>query len=200
MECDVDIEALISNGLPWIISAGRPYYYWLCGGKAAAERAVAMWVRRADSEASIRRMQFFTLDSKIVAGSIELNGADLKQARTADVDSLWQTLDIPARRVLIEKLTQGTDLFAPVAEDEYYGSKMGISRSFRGKNIAGEMMQQYLDRGNALGYSKFRLDVHVGNKHALRWYLAFGFEIFHTGQSSDGALQYYGMRLERKGK
>jgi ribosomal protein S18 acetylase RimI-like enzyme len=197
---NIDAESLISHALPWVIAAGRDYYYWLCGGKEAAERAVAMWMRREDSEASIRRVQFFLCDSKIAAGSIELTGADLKLARAADIDSLWQTLDIPGRGTLIERLTESAKLFAPVAEDEYYGSKMAVDHSFRGQNIPAEMMQQYLGRGTALGFTKFRLDVHVANQHAIRWYQAFGFEIFYTGQSTDRALRYHGMRLERKGK
>jgi ribosomal protein S18 acetylase RimI-like enzyme len=200
MGSNVDPETLISHGLPWVVSAGRAYYNWLCGGKNAAERAVALWMRRSDSEVSLRRMQFFLCDSKIAAGIINMGGADLKKARTADVDSLWETLDVRSREAFIEKLSQSADLFAPVAEDEYYGSKMGITPSFRGQSLAPEIMRQSLDRGNALGYSKFRLDVQAGNKHAIRLYLAFGFEIFYTGQSTDGALKYYGMRFERKGK
>ena len=193
-----DIENLISHGLPWILAAGRAYYYWLCGGKEGAERAVGNWIRRPDSESSIHRMLFAEYDSKIAGGSIELNGAELKEARTADVDSLWEILDMTGRQALLEKLTQSADLFAPVAEDEYYGSKMTVSRAFRGQGLAGFMMQRWLDRGNELGYSKFRLDVQAENAVALKWYLEFGFTIFHTGQSADGALRYYGMRLERK--
>lgn len=193
-------DALISHALPWILAAGRPYYDWFCGGRDAAERAVAMWIKQPSSEVSIQRVQFLQFGSEIVGGFIALSGTELKKARTADVESFWATLQGQSRGALIERLSQSLQVFAPVAEDEYYASKMGLARPFLGKGLVQPMAEHYLNQGNALGYSKFRLDVQAENKHALRHYLAIGFEIFYTGESADGALRYHAMRYQRTNK
>ena len=191
-------DALIPQAVPWILAAGCPYYDWLCGGRGPAQRTVVMWMRQLSSEVSIRRVQFLELGSKIAGGVIGLSGAEVKSARTADINSYWATLDVGTRGSLIEKLSQGLRVFAPVSEDEYYISKIGLTRAFQGKGLARVLLKRCLDQGNALGYSTFRADVEVKNQPSLRIFLSMGFEIFYTGQSDDGALRYHGMRFERK--
>ncbi len=193
-----DPEALFAPAFQWILAAGRPYYYWLCGDQEAAHRAITMWMRQPSSETFIERVRFLQYGSEIAAGYIGMCGAEVKKARSADMESLWAFLDMPSRSALIEKISQCLQLFAPVEEDEYYGSKMGVTRSFRGKGLTQPMFDHFFDEGNALGYSKFRLDVQAENKHALNWYFANGFEIVYTGQTTDGALRYHAMRYERK--
>lgn len=193
-----DADALIPHAIPWILVAGCPYYDWLCGGRDLAQRTVAMWISEVSSEVSIRRVQFLKLGSKIAGGVIGLSGAELKNARTSDINSYWATLDVQTRGALIERLSQGLQVFAPVSEDEYYVSKIGLARAFQGKGLAKVLIERCLDQGNALGYSMFRADVEVENQPSLRSFLSIGFEIFYTGQSDDGALRYHGMRFERR--
>jgi len=195
-----DPEILIPHALPWILAAGRPYYDWFCGGRDVAERTVAMWMRQPSSEVSLRRMQFLLCGSEIAGGIIGLGGEELKKARTADTDAFWATLDMHSRGALIDRLSQSPQVFAPVAEDEYYASKMGLARSYLGKGLAKVLLERCLDQGDALGYSKFRADVQTENEPSLRCCLSIGFEIFYTGRSTDGALSYHALRYERKSK
>jgi hypothetical protein len=195
-----DANTLIPHAVLWILAAGQPYYDWFCGGREVAERTVAMWVRQPSSEVSIQRMQFLQCGSEIAGGIIGLGGAELKKSRIADINSYWATLDTPSRGTLIERLSQSVDAFAPVADDEYYASKMGLSRSFLGKGLAKVMLARCLEQGSALGYTKFRADVQTENQTSLRCCLSMGFEIFYTGQSADGALRYHALRYERKDK
>lgn len=195
-----DSDSLISHALPWILAAGQPYYDWFCGNRDVAERTVAMWMRQPASEVSIQRMQFLQCGSDIAGGIIGLSGTELKQARIADINSYWATLDVDSRGALIERLSQSLDAFAPVADDEYYASKMGIDRSFLGKGLAKVLLERCLDQGRALGYSKFRADVQTENQPSLRCCFSMGFEIFYTGQSADGVLRYHALRYERKNK
>lgn len=195
-----DPDALIPHAFPWILAAGQPYYDWFCGERDVAERTVALWMRQPSSEVSIQRMQFLQCGSDIAGGIIGLGGAELKKARTANINSFWATLDVHSRGALIERLSQSLQVFAPVAEDEYYASKMGLTRSFLGKGLAKVMLGRCLDQGNALGYSKFRADVQTENEPSLRCCLSVGFEIFYTGKSADGALRYHALRYERKTK
>ena len=195
-----DPDALIPHAFPWILAAGQPFYDWFCGERDVAERTVAMWMRQPSSEVSIQRVQFLQCGSDIAGGIIGLSGTELKKARIADTGSFWATLDVHSREALIERLSQSLQVFAPVAEDEYYVSKMGLARSFRGKGLGKVLLERHLDQGNALGYSKFRADVQTENEPSLRSFLAIGFEIFYTVQSADGALKYHAMRYERKSK
>lgn len=193
-----DAEALIPHASMWILAAGQPYFDWLCGGREAAERTVAMWMKQPSSEVFFQRMRFLQRGSEIAGGIIGLGGAELKKARIADVNSYWKTLDVHARGSLIQKLSQSLQVFAPVAEDEYYVSKIGLARSFQGKGLAKVLVEHCLDQGTALGYSKFRADIQTENKPSLRCARVLGFEIFYTGQSADGALRYHALRFERK--
>jgi GNAT superfamily N-acetyltransferase len=193
-----DPEALIPNALAWILAAGQPYYDWLCGGRDKAERTVAMWMKQPSSEIFLQRMRFLQCGSEIAGGIIGLGGAELKKARIADVNSYWKTLDVHSRGSLIERLSESLQAFAPIAEDEYYVSKVALARSFQGKGLAKVLVEHCLDQGTALGYSKFRADIQTENKPSLRCSRAVGFEIFYTGQSADGALRYHALRYERK--
>jgi hypothetical protein len=195
-----DPDTLIPVAFPWILAAGQPYYDWLCGSRDAAERTVKMWMRQPSSEISIQRMQFLLCGSEIAGGIIGLSGAELKMARIADINSYWKTLDVHSRGTLIGRLSQSLDAFAPVAEDEYYASKMGLAQSFLGKGLSKVMLERCLDQGTVLGHSKFRADVQTENEPSLRCCRAIGFEIFYTGQSADGALRYHALRYERKNK
>jgi GNAT superfamily N-acetyltransferase len=195
-----DSAALILQMTPWVLAAGQPYYDWFFGGRELAERTVAMWIRQPSSEVSIQRAKFLQCGSQIAGGIIGLGGAELRKARLADINSYWATLDSPSRGGLIERLSQSVDAFAPVADDEYYASKMGLARSFLGKGLAKVMLERCLEQGSALGYTKFRADVHTENQPSLRCCLGLGFEIFYTGQSADGVLRYHALRCERKNK
>jgi GNAT superfamily N-acetyltransferase len=195
-----DPDALIPIALPWILAAGQPYYDWLCGSRDAAERSVATWMRQPSSEISIQRVQFLLCGSEIAGGIIGLGGADLKRARIADINSYWKTLDVHSRGTLIGRLSQSLNAFAPVADDEYYVSKVGLARPFQAKGLAKILVEHCLDQGTTLGYCKFRADIETENKPSLRCSRATGFEIFYTGQSADGALKYHALRYERKNK
>ena len=193
-----DSAAPFSDALEWILAAGQPYYDWFCGGREVAERTVAMWMRQPGSEVCMQRIQFLQCGSQIAGGLIGISGIELKKARIADINSYWSTLDVHSRGALIERLSQSLDAFAPVADDEYYASRVGLAGSFRGKGLAKVLLERFLEQGRTLGYSKFRADIQTENVPSLRSFLSAGFEIFYTGQSADGALRYHALRYERK--
>jgi GNAT superfamily N-acetyltransferase len=195
-----DPTALIPSAVPWFLQAGQPYFDWLCGSRDLSERMVATWMTQPSSEVFVQRIDFLQCGSALAGGVIGIGGAELKKARTADINAYWATLDVNSRGALIEKLSQSVSVFAPVAEDEYYISKAVLDRSYQAKGLAKMLVAHFLDQGNALGYSKFRADIHTENWPSLRCARSMGFEIFYTGESSDGALRYHGLRMERKTK
>ncbi len=195
-----DSEALIPRAFPWIFSSGQPYFEWLCGNREVAEQTVAKWMRQPSSEVYIRRVQFLVCGTEIAGGFIGIGGAELAKARMADINSYWASLDVPARSALIEKLSHSAQVFPPVGEDEYYVSKVALDRQFQAKGLAKVMLQHCLDQGIALGYTKFRADIQINNFPSLRCARSLGFQIFYTGESSDGALKYHALKWEAKTK
>jgi len=192
-----DPESLIPQVLPWVLDALHPYFDWLCGGADVARRAVETCMRQKSSELSIYRVDFLMCGSELAGGGIALSGPELKKARTSDMETLWALLDRPARAGLIERLSQRANLFAPVADDEHYGSKLGVLPAFRGRGLSEVIVRWHFQQAAALGFKKVRTDVNVENRSAIRHYLAAGFKIIYTGQSADGALKYHGMRYEQ---
>jgi len=192
-----DPETLIPHALPWVLEAMQPYFDWLCGGADIARRAVEACMRQKSSEVSIHRVDFLMCGSEFAGGLIALSGSELKEARKSDTETLWALLDAPARAGLIERLSQSAKLFAPVAEDEHYGSKLGVTPPFRGRGLSEVIVKWHFEQAEARGFKKFRTDVSADNKSAVRHYRAAGYEIMYTGQSADGRLRYHGMTLER---
>ena len=100
------------------------------------------------------------------------------------------------RPALTLRLTNVSDLMAPVGDDEYYLSKLGLAQQFRGKRLSRTLVDSYIEEGARLGHSRYRLDVHADNEAAIRCYRSAGFEISRRSQSQDGTLKYYSMSYE----
>lgn len=192
-----DPEGLIPQVLPWVLDALHPYFDWLCGGADVARRAVETCMRQKSSELSIYRVDFLMCGSELAGGGIALSGPELKEARTSDMETLWALLDAPGRAGLIERLSQTANLFTPVAEDEHYGSKLGVLPPFRGRGLSEVIVGRHFAQAKALGFRKLRTDVNAENRSAIRHYLAVGYKVIYTGQSEDGSLKYHGMRCEQ---
>jgi ribosomal protein S18 acetylase RimI-like enzyme len=189
-------ESLVPRALPWVLAAGNPYYDYLFGEAAFSYRTLEGWMKRASSEVSILRGEFLTWDAELAGGFIALNGVELKRARQADAGALWEAFPSAERAALVERMANSANLFPPVADDEYYLSKMGLGAPYRGQGLGGALVQQFLAQGKAQNYARFRLDVHAENQPAIRCYQAAGFKVLSTSQSRDGGLRYQAMLCE----
>ncbi len=189
-------EHLVLHALPWIMEAGNPYYDVLFGDAGSTLTYLQKWACRGSSEVSIGRVEFLMSDSEFAGGFIALSGGDLQKARRADSVALLTSVAPQDRPVLTLRLTNVTDLMAPVDNDEYYLSKLGLVQQFRGKRLARTLVDRYIEEGARLGHSRYRLDVHADNDAAIRCYRSAGFEISRRSQSQDGTLKYYSMSYE----
>ena len=151
-------------------------------------------MKRPSSEVSVLRVQFLKQESDFAGGLIALSGLELRKARMADTEALWMASEESERAGLLQRMANAAHLFPPVAEDEFYLSKMGLNARFRGKGLGRALVQRFLEEGWGYGFERYRLDVHVGNEPAIHCYSSLGFEVFHTGQTADGSLQYCSMR------
>lgn len=189
-------DSFVLHALPWILEAGNPYYRELLG-MAGSVSVLEAWMHRASSEVSIRRVQFLVCDSQLAGGFIALGGAELRKARKADGIALMTGVRTEGRSALMNRLTNLAHLFAPVADDEYYLSKLWLAPQFRGKHLGGLLLGRYIEEGLRLGYTRYRLDVHTENETAIRCYRSVGFVICGSTTSKDGRLGYYLMKYEK---
>lgn len=190
-------DDLIPHALPWILEASGPYYRALLGSAACVTPILETWVYRASSEISIRRVKFLLSDSEFAGGFIALNGLDLRKARKADTVALLTSIPVSERHAMMNRMEDLSSLFSPVADDEYYLSKVGLNPHFRGKKLGRLLIDSYLMDGLRQGHTRYCLDVEIHNEPAIRCYRSAGFEVSHRTQSKTGTLGYYSMRYER---
>lgn len=162
--------------LPWIHEAGNPYFDWFFGGSAAARCALDQLMRDEASEIAIRRACLLLDRKRAIGGFIALAGAELARARQHDTLTIvaWARAD---RRRLLKQIVASKGLFAPVAADDFYLSKMGLVPERRGRGLGHVLVGEYLRRGEEAGLSRFRLDVHADNAAAVSIYGTAGFEV-----------------------
>ena len=153
-------------------------------------------MRRPTSEIALGRSRILTEGPEIAGGFIALGGSELKLARKADTLALWKTVPANELRALMERMANGANLFSPVADDEYYLSKLGLNGQFRGRGLGSTLIERYLKEGRERGYRRYSLEVRSSNEPAIRLYKSAGFRIDSRLQSRDGRFQYFAMRLE----
>jgi ribosomal protein S18 acetylase RimI-like enzyme len=190
-------EDLVRYALPWVIEAGNPYYSSLFG-TADLTAILGSWMRRPSSEISILRTQFLLCEREPAGGLIALSGDELRKARKADSIALLKIVPADERKSLAARIANLSDLFMPVADNEYYLSKLGLQLPFRGKNLGRLLIDHYLEQGTLRGFRQFRLDVQMNNGVAIRRYESAGFAICHQAESKDGTLKYFSMKYGKE--
>jgi ribosomal protein S18 acetylase RimI-like enzyme len=193
-------EDLVCRLLPWVCAAGNPYFDFLFGGAEKTPQVLGDWLRRPSSEVSILRASIMLLGSEVAGAFIALGGADLRKARKADTIALAKVGDPSERSALLRRLGNCTQLFSPVADEEYYLSKVAVKPQLRGRGFSSLLVRQFLDEGSGLGFKRYRLDVHVENEPAIRCYKALGCGIDQTRESQDGSLKYHSMAYEQSNR
>lgn len=192
-----DPEKYISQVLPWIHEAGNPYFDWVFGGREAALRTIASWMRRASSEISISRVSLFLEGDGSVGGFIALGGAELALCRKADARALLKEADSQRRSDLIARMESVRGLFPRVASDEFYLSKMAVAPEFRRTGLGRRIVSEYLSVGRAEGFRRFKLDLWAENRGALRLYESLGFKVVRESVSAELDVKYLSLVREQ---
>ena len=192
-----DPEKYISKVLPWIHEAGNPYFDWVFGGREAALRTIASWMRRASSEISISRMSLLLEGDRSVGGFIALGGAELALCRKADTRALLKEANSQRRSDLIARMESVRGLFPRVASDEFYLSKMAVAPDFRRTGLGRRMVSEYLSVGRAAGFRRFKLDLWAENRGALRLCESLGFKVVQESVSVELDVKYFSLVREQ---
>jgi ribosomal protein S18 acetylase RimI-like enzyme len=154
-------------------------------------------MHRDTSEVSIRNTFLLFRDGVPLGGLVALEGRNLIRARKADALALMKDLEGGTRDAVLGRLKACGHLFVYPGVDEYYLAKMGVVQEARGTGAAKKIFGMSIEAGAALGYKKFRGDVHVDNVPALRLYQAFGFETVAEHSCAASGLSYVSVFLDR---
>jgi ribosomal protein S18 acetylase RimI-like enzyme len=186
-----DPERFVPLVLPWVIDAGRPYYDWMFGEQAPSW--VGRWMRRPSSEVAIRRTAVAELDAEIAGGYIALDGDELCRCRLADAVAL--IAESPDSEESKERIHAAQDVFATVPAGTSYLSKFGLLRSYRGRGLAGDLLEHWLAQARANGSEHLQLDVFEGNDRAVRLYEDAGFTVVSRSLIPGTSVAYLAMAL-----
>jgi ribosomal protein S18 acetylase RimI-like enzyme len=192
---DLETERYAGGVLSWVHQAGRPYFDWFFEGEERARSVLAEWVTRPSSEAYIGRAVVLLDGDEAVGGFIGLGGDELAHCRQADAVAVLRATPHESWPVLKTRIRASEELFPPVAQDELYLSKMGVVEKSRRRGLGRQLVAEYLGRGKADGFRRFRLDVWAGNEAAVGLYRACGFRVAHESRSELADMTYLAMTL-----
>jgi ribosomal protein S18 acetylase RimI-like enzyme len=197
---DGDPLRWIPQVLPWVWEAGEPYHSWFFKGIAPAERPdriLAGWMRRGSSEVSVERAVVLGTADRVIGGFVALTGTDLQACRRADTLAALEAAGRAGRNLLAERIRVGQHLFAPIAADEFYLSKLGVASRFRRAGHGARILREYVGTGLERGFRRFRLDVWAENRPAVELYRTFGFQVVREASDGRAGMTYMSMALER---
>jgi len=189
----------ISQVLPWLKEAGDPYYSWFFGGVGRTDRpepTLAAWMQRRSSEVAVARAVLLVTGDRALGGFIALGGSELQVCRRADTLAALQAAGRDRRSILAERIRQSQELFPPVAEDEFYLSKLWVAGGSRRAGHGARILREYLGTGMGQGFRRFRLDVWAQNLPAVELYLTSGFDVLRECRSDQAGMSYLHMGLE----
>jgi ribosomal protein S18 acetylase RimI-like enzyme len=192
---DDDPAREAAAALPWVQAAGRPYVDWLLGGRSAARRVLAQWMRRPSSEVFIGRAVVVD-EARPVGGLIALTGAELARCRMQDAVAAAAAAAPEGRASLVARLSVGRKLFGDVLLDDFYLSRMGVLPHARRCGYGKAMVREYLRQGMERGLGRFVLDVSSGNDAAIQLYRSVGFLLEQRRHVPDVGMTYARMVLE----
>jgi ribosomal protein S18 acetylase RimI-like enzyme len=186
-----DPHQFVPEVLGWIHEAGNPYFDWLFGGSKEARRAIDTLVRSDSSELSIRHVSALIDDGQTIGGFIALGDRALRRCRSSDALALVTRGERHNSEGLRERMAAAKHLFPPVGPDEFYLSKVGVVADRRGCGLGSILVADYLDKGRAAGFERFRLDVSADNTPAISIYERAGFRV--SASSDHDGLRYVAM-------
>lgn len=188
-----DDPASHSVVLPWLLEASNPYWDWLWGSPEESRTQLTQWFLRPSSELWENRLVCLRDNDCILGGYIGLSGSELRMYRKADLLALMDFLRRNPSVTLMARLRQARSLFATVADDEFYLSRIGVAASFRGRGAGIRLMEMFLQNGRNRGFKRFRLDVSTTNTQAIRLYDSLGFKVTSDSAIAETHIRYSSM-------
>lgn len=187
-----NIDRKLNDIIPWVRDAGRPYYDIFLDG-TDLDSTIARWLQRRSSEVSLQRTRLLVTDDRITGGYISLAGRELPGCRQADLLDLAREMGEHSYSELRARMDDLRDLFAPVEENDFYLSKIGVLSHMQGQGLSHHLMRDCIRRATQGGFRRVRLDVPEHHKVARELYRTHDFEPVYRGKTPVSNLRYIAM-------
>jgi ribosomal protein S18 acetylase RimI-like enzyme len=180
---------------PWVIAASRPFADWYFGEPWAAEEMVTEWMSRPSSEVFAGRAVVYEDGGGPGGCIIALPGSELARCRAADFAAFCDEVasEPEADEVIAEIVAVSNELFAPVGDDDFYISRVGVDPHRQGQGIGRAMVSYVLADAARRGHARCRLDVSADNNAAVRAYQAAGLTTVETRHDPTTGFTYCAM-------
>lgn len=189
------IEQKLQDIVPWVREAGRPYFDVLFTG-SEMDSLLADWVGRSSSELAAQRMRLLIQDDRICGGYIALAGQELAGCRQADLLALARDSGSYSYGELRARMEDLRDLFAPVEENDFYLSKIGVHPQMQGQGLSHYLMSDCIKRARQGGFRRVRTDVPAQGSVARELCRGYGFEAIYRGKARTSSLRYLSLALD----
>ena len=162
-----------------LVMDSLPVYYRVDDSEMVA--AVALLIGKPGSEiekgfAAIRGAEVFGI-------ATFLKSESLARARLIGAQALFKLLSNQSAKHFRNSLTNYNAGFGAVPEDSIYLSRFAVDKNYKGKGLAGLLMDRFLSSIDNEGgkQNKAALYVDRENRRAIAFYSRHGFKIHETG-------------------
>ncbi len=186
------IERKLIDIVPWVHQAGRPFFDIFLDG-ADPEDVLNRWLQRRSSELSLHRTRLLIHDDRIAGGYISLAGRDLPAARQADLLDLAREMTDLTYADLRDRMEDLKDLFAPVEDNDFYLSKLGLLPSIDHPGLHQHLLDDCMRRAHQGSFRRVRVDVAEHHSDLRELYSSYGFQAVYRGKSPVSDLRYLAM-------
>jgi ribosomal protein S18 acetylase RimI-like enzyme len=188
-------DAVRSRLLPWVLEAAQPYARYLYGDDGTAAAVLAATMRRRGSDLALARAVILISGDDLCGVYFAIPGAELPRCRRHEFVEAMRIIGFGGLGALRDRMDALAGAFPPVADDEFYLSKLAVAPGMRGLGFARALLDHHLRVGARLGFRKFRLDVSADNAAAVRLYESRGYRVAGRSRAEPVNLEYLSMTL-----
>lgn len=186
------IERKLQDIVPWLHQAGQPFYNIFLDG-ADPDSTLRRWLMRRSSELSLQRIRLLITDDRIAGGYVSLSGRDLPGCRQADLLDLARSMGTESYTRLRDRMEDLRDLFAPVEENDFYLSKLGLLPQKDSPSLRQVLLDDCIRRATQGGFRRVRVDVPEQDRSRRDFYGGQGFDAIYRGKAPTSNLKYLAM-------
>jgi len=189
------ITSRIDSIISWTVPPERSLYCALLEGYDA-DRTLRRWMTNPKSELALQNTQLMVASDRVAGGFTGFAGRQLGRRRETDLIDLVRRAKRPRCPRLRRRLKDLMPLYAPVAANDFYLSKIGLSPGSNADKLGPPLVHACIRRARNGGFDHIRTDVDADDCELLPILFDSGFQIRHRGQAPDAGLTYLNMALK----
>ncbi len=181
--------------ISWTVPPERPLYCALLEGYDA-ERTLRRWITNPQSELALQNTQLMVASDRVAGGFTGFSGRQLRRRRETDLIDLVRRAKRPRCPRLRRRLKDLMPLYAPVAANDFYLSKIGLCPRANTDELGPALVDASIRRARNGGFDHIRTDVDADRCELIPILSDSGFQIRHRGQAPDAGITYLNMALK----